>query len=204
VVSGEQSETGWIEVWGSSGPELRALANDDLCVGKDDTNDVVLANDSTVSRLHCVLERVGSRWSIRDLGSRNGTQVNGKRIAGDQVLKPGDEIRLGRTRLVFRGPGTDHRTGTDAVESCPNLTPRERDVLIELCRPLVGGDVFTEPASIRRMADALVVSEDAIKKHLVRLYDKFGIVDGHERRRVQLANEALSRGAVNLLELKGP
>ncbi len=202
MVSGAYLETGWIEVWGSSGPELLPLGVDDLCIGKDATNDVVLSDDSTVSRLHCVLERVGTRWSIRDLGSRNGTQVNGQRIGGDQVLKAGDEIRLGRTRLVFRGPGTDHRTGTDAIGTPPTLTPRERDVLVELCRPLVGGDVFTEPGSIRRIAEALVVSEDAIKKHLVRLYDKFGIVESDERRRVQLANEALARGAVNLSELK--
>jgi hypothetical protein len=183
---------------------LIALDGDRLCVGKDASNDIVLRDDGTVSRLHCVLDVVGTRWSLRDLGSRNGTQVNGQRFEGDRLLSPGDEIRMGRSRMVFRGPGAGERTGTEGVDAPPTVTPRERDVLLELCRPLIGGDVFTEPASIRRIASVLVVSEDAVKKHLTRLYDKFGIVDGEERRRVQLANEALTRGAVKVSELRTP
>jgi hypothetical protein len=79
---------------------------------------------------------------------------------------------------------------------------RERDVLVELCRPLLGGDLFCEPASPRRIAEVLVVSEDAVKKHLARLYDKFVIAEGAERRRVRLANAALGRGAVSLADLR--
>ena len=67
---------------------------------------------------------------------------------------------------------------------------------------MLDGDVFTEPASIRRIAAALVVSEDAVKKHLGRLYDKFLIGEADERRRVRLANEALARGAVHLREIR--
>jgi hypothetical protein len=194
--------TGWLEVWGATGPELVALEGDRLCIGKDVVNDVVLTGDATVSRLHCVLEQVGSRWSVRDLTSRNGTLVNGQRVASDRVLSPGDEIRLGHTRLVFRGSGAEQHTRTEATEPSPATTPRERDVLIELCRPLLGGDVFTEPASIRRIAAALVVTDDAVKKHLARLYDKFGIIDSEERRRVRLANDALRRGAVSVTDLQ--
>lgn len=66
----------------------------------------------------------------------------------------------------------------------------------------MGGDTFTEPASIRRIAGVLVVSDDAVKKHLVRLYDKFAIAEDGERRRVRLANAALERGAVTLADLR--
>ena len=199
---GGQATSGWIEVWGPTGPELVPLTDSRVTVGKDTSNAVVVSGDTTVSRLHCVVEQVGSRWSIKDLGSRNGTQVNGQRVSGDRVLEPGDEIRLGRTRLVFRGPGAHRPTQTDGVEAAPSVTPRERDVLVELCRPLLGGDVFTEPASIKRIASALVVTEDAVKKHLARLYDKFDIFESDERRRVRLANEALARGAVTVTDLK--
>src|SRR5919197_406907 len=83
-------------------------------------------------------------------------------------------------------------------ETPPELTRRERDVLVALCRPALGGDVFTEPASVREIAAALVVTEAAVKQHLLHLYDKFGIADTGERRRVRLAREAIRRRAVVL------
>jgi hypothetical protein len=73
--------------------------------------------------------------------------------------------------------------------------------LVALCQPLLSGDPFTEPASIRVIASALVVSDAAIKQHLANLYAKFGIDDG-ERRRVRLANAALFTGAVSLGDLR--
>ncbi|MEX1009538.1 MAG: helix-turn-helix transcriptional regulator, partial [Acidimicrobiia bacterium] len=86
--------------------------------------------------------------------------------------------------------------------SSPRLTPRERDVLIELCRPLAAsGDAFTEPASIRQIADSLFVSEAAVKQHLARLYDKFEIYDDSGRRRVHLANAVMERGVLTRTDL---
>ena len=83
------------------------------------------------------------------------------------------------------------------------MTQRERDVLVALCRPLLTGDAFTEPASIRAIAAELVVSEAAVKQHLSRLYVKFDVGGDGERKRVQLANAAVSRGAVKLGDLRG-
>jgi DNA-binding NarL/FixJ family response regulator len=65
---------------------------------------------------------------------------------------------------------------------------------------MVSGDVFREPASIRQIASELVVTEAAVKQHLVRLYGKFGIVE-REGRRARLANEAIRRGAVSTAEI---
>jgi tetratricopeptide (TPR) repeat protein len=89
------------------------------------------------------------------------------------------------------------------MKKLPELTRRERDVLVALCRPLARGAAFTEPASIHDVADALGVSEAAVKQHLTHLYDKFGIFEGEERRRVRLANVALSEGAVPRESLDG-
>jgi DNA-binding NarL/FixJ family response regulator len=73
---------------------------------------------------------------------------------------------------------------------------------LALCRPLLTGDAFTEPASIRAIAAELVVSEAAVKQHLSRLYAKFDVGADGERKRVQLANAAVARGAVKPGDLR--
>ena len=192
---------GYLEVWTPAGRELVSLEAGRLTLGTDPANDLALPADPTLSRLHAVLERYEAGWCVRDLGSRNGTFVNGQRIWSERTLRPGDELRVGAARLVYRGeePGG---AGTQASEPAPELTRREREVLVVLCRTVLGGAAFTEPASIREIADALVVSEAAVKQHLAHLYDKFGIHGGGERRRVRLANEALRRGAVTMAGLR--
>lgn len=196
--------SGWVEVWRQDGRDVVSLDVGQVTIGSGDGNELAIAGDPSVSRLHAVLERFAAGWSIRDLGSRNGTFVNGERIVGARSLHPGDEILVGQTRLVLRGSGADARGQTVALDEPPRLTARERDVLIELCRPLMSGDAFTEPASIRGIAEALFVSDAAVKQHLSRLYDKFDLSDSLDRRRVRLANAAVTRGAVTLADLTTP
>jgi DNA-binding CsgD family transcriptional regulator len=192
---------GYLEVWTPAGRELVTLEAGRLTLGTDPANDLSLAGDPTLSRLHAVLERYEAGWCVRDLDSRNGTFVNGQRIWSERPLRPGDELRVGATRLVYRGEGPAGG-GTQASEPPPELTRREREVLLVLCRTVLAGEAFTEPASIREIAEALVVTEAAVKQHLAHLYDKFGIHGGGERRRVRLANEALRRGAVTMAGLR--
>ena len=189
----------YVEVWGRGGRALRALDADRMTVGTLESNDVVVDVDG-VSRVHAAFERFGDAWTVRDLGSRNGTFVNGGRIIGERALHPGDEIVLGRLRLLFHGPAGGKETA--AIAQPPALTQRERDVLLALCRPLLTGDAFTEPASIRAIAAELVVSDAAVKQHLSRLYVKFDVGAHGERRRLQLANAAVGRGAVKLGDLR--
>jgi DNA-binding NarL/FixJ family response regulator len=119
---------------------------------------------------------------------------------GVSRVHAGDEISLGRLRVRFHAPARG--TETAAIAQPPPLTARERDVLVALCRPLLTGDAFTEPASIKAIAAELVVSEAAVKQHLSRLYDKFDVPSGDERRRVRLANAAVARGAVKPGDLR--
>ncbi len=76
------------------------------------TDDVVLIGrgsaqvpltDQTVSRRHAEMERKEAGWFIRDLGSANGTFVNGVRLRNPIRLKHGDQIRVGSTLLVYAG-----------------------------------------------------------------------------------------------------
>jgi DNA-binding NarL/FixJ family response regulator len=194
--------TCYVEVWGAEGIQLVALEADELTIGRGEGSDLVLANDDSVSRLHAAVRQLSGGWSVRDLGSRNGTLLNGERVDNERALYGGDEILIGQTRLVFRGDNAGGPGPTMGAERPPDLTRRERDVLVALFRPAAGGNVFSEPASTREMAKELCVSEAAVKQHLAHLYDKFGIHGDGERRRVRLANEALRRGAVNLAEVR--
>ena len=190
-----------LEVWGSDGPRLVALESEHVTIGKDGSNDVAVTGDKAVSRLHAVLERFGPGWAVRDLGSSNGTYVNGERILSERALHHADEIRVGSTRLVFRDQVADY-TRTERAAAPPELTRREREVLLGLCRPVLSGAMFTKPASIKEIAAELFVTENAVKQHLGRLYDKFGIIGGGEPRPVQLANDAIRRGAVSIADLR--
>lgn len=197
-----------LEVWKPSGRQLIPLGTERVTVGKSSSNVVSLNDDSTVSRLHAVLENLGYAWSIRDVGSRNGTYINGEKISTERVLRSGDELRVGKSKLVFwEVRDADEVTVGEATVSvaptrpAPRLTPRELEVLVVLCRPLVSGDPFPEAVSVKQMAHELFVTEAAIKQHLQNLYDKFAIPPEGERR-VRLANEAIRRGAVTLNMLR--
>lgn len=67
-------------------------------IGRADSARVVL-DDSSVSAHHALLRPSDGGWAIEDLGSRNGTMVNGRPIASQAVLECGDSIQLGRVRL---------------------------------------------------------------------------------------------------------
>lgn len=192
----------YLERWTAAGRLVQPLEGARVTIGRHASNDLALTDDSEVSRVHAVLEPVGPAWVVRDLGSRNGTRVNGDLIAGDRRLLPGDELTIGGTRLVFRAAEQTAYDVTVGAAPPPQLTPRERDVLMELFRPTSTPGPFSEPAGTREIAAALVVSEAAVKQHLARLYDKFEIHAGLDRRRMRLANEALRRGAVNLAEVR--
>jgi DNA-binding CsgD family transcriptional regulator len=193
-----------VEIWRLSGRSVVALQGDRVTVGKAVENTIALDGDPTVSRLHAVLEHFDAGWCVSDLGSSNGTFVNGERIWSSQRLRHGDEVRVGRTRLLFRNRADLGVSHTETDEGPPDLTARERDVLLVLCRPLLDRDLFTEPATVKEIATDLVVSEAAVKQHLTNLYSKFGLYDVAEHRRSRLANEALRRAAVTLSDLRQP
>lgn len=60
----------------------------------------VRPNSTWVSRQHCLLRIAGDRMDLTDLGSRNGTLVNGQRLVGERRLAHGDQVQIGP--LVFR------------------------------------------------------------------------------------------------------
>lgn len=178
--------------------EVLTLADSEVLVGRASDNGVVLA-DPGVSRVHAVLLKVKSKWLLRDLGSRNGCQVNGTRLVGDRALHDGDEIRIGESVLVFRSmrASTGRLETTAPVGSAPDLTRREREVLVAFAQAADSHGLFRTPPSVREVAHRLNVTEAAVKQHLSRLYDKFGLSQGPNRR-AQLLELAVRSGAITL------
>jgi hypothetical protein len=69
-------------------------------IGRSRQCDIVLS-DPNVSRQHAEVRPRGGSWVISDLGSTNGSRLNGRRISGGEVIRPGDEVELGATTLRF-------------------------------------------------------------------------------------------------------
>src|SRR6266849_5064478 len=78
----------------------RRYVQSEIRVGRANDNDVRL-EDSSVSRYHAFVRRVDGRYLLSDLGSRNGTFVNGKQVRAPQQLRSGDSIHVGTTQFTF-------------------------------------------------------------------------------------------------------
>jgi pSer/pThr/pTyr-binding forkhead associated (FHA) protein len=83
------------------------LEGDQLNIGRDSTNEITI-NDAEVSRRHARLTFQGGKYVLEDLGSTNGTFVNGQRLAGPRVLKAGEVVSFGeQIVLVFEVTAND-------------------------------------------------------------------------------------------------
>src|SRR5512146_3452468 len=86
-----------------SGPTPGAtysLEGDQLVIGRDSSSNIAI-NDAEVSRKHARLNYQGGKYVIEDLGSTNGTFVNGQRLVSPVVLKSGDVISLGEQIVLM-------------------------------------------------------------------------------------------------------
>jgi hypothetical protein len=88
---------------GDRAGEVLSVGDAVLRIGRKSGNDLVLADEKT-SGVHCELAPDGGRLVLKDLGSTNGTFLDGKRIS-EVVLTPGDVITVGRLRVRFAAAG---------------------------------------------------------------------------------------------------
>jgi len=75
-------------------PLLALPTRDSVTVGRSSRSDCIIAH-STVSRRHALLRHDDDRWWLRDLGSTNGTLLNGCRVIEDVEVRPGDHVVFG-------------------------------------------------------------------------------------------------------------
>jgi pSer/pThr/pTyr-binding forkhead associated (FHA) protein len=76
-----------------------------MTIGRHPENLVVIS-DPASSRRHCVIERNGNGWRLRDLNSSNGTRLNGLVVETSRIL-PGDIVTIGGTRIVLVAPAAN-------------------------------------------------------------------------------------------------
>jgi hypothetical protein len=172
-----------------------------VSIGRHESCDVVLAWDTSVSRVHALLEWIASAWTITDDGiSTNGTYLNDARLTSRRRLRDGDAFRVGATLLEFHSPSESDAGMTvkeRPVLAAP-LTSQQHAVLVELCRPvLIDGGGYGAPATNADIAAALVLSTEAIKTHMRGLFERFGIGDlPQNQKRAKLVETALRAGVV--------
>jgi len=109
-----------------SGPnsgKVYPLEGPEIIVGRDAGNAVTI-NDAEVSRKHAKLSLHGSAYTIQDLGSTNGTFINGQRITSTQVLNPGDTVSFGENIvLIYEASHDPNATLISSAQAPKTVTP---------------------------------------------------------------------------------
>jgi hypothetical protein len=180
--------------------ELAGL--DTIAVGRGDECELAIAHDKAVSRLHSELVRRAGEWMVLDDGlSRNGTYVNGDRVQGRRRLLDGDVLGFGATAVLFRDPrpaGPTRTAPADQPGGPVHLSPAQRRVLIELCRPFTDEGGAAHPATNREIAARLVISDSAVKSHMRALFERFDVKDLNQNaKRSRVVDLALRSGTVS-------
>jgi phosphoserine phosphatase RsbU/P len=102
----------------------RRLEEQSVVLGRSSSVELPV-HDRAMSRTHARLYRSGDNWLVEDLGSRNGTLVNGQRIDGPTPLGPGAVVRVGDTSITVDGsaapPSPFHRVGRTLFRSAAEL-----------------------------------------------------------------------------------
>ena len=183
---------------------MLVLDRERVTVGRAAGSDVWLADDEGVSRVHATLERMGHAWVVLDEGlSANGTFHNGERVLGRDRLADGDELRFGRTRVVFRAPAAPAvPTTVGEAANTTVLSDSQRRVLVALCRPFRDGAAFATPATNVEIAGEVFLGVDAVKSQLRGLFVKFGLAGlPQTQKRTRLAELAFQSGLVTRRDL---
>ncbi len=175
------------EVSSEAGTARFPARGDAVRIGRGIDNDIVLDAERTVSRQHAEFLLANGGWSVRDLGSQNGTFVNGVRVAGDMQLAVGvtDVVGLGTVTVRVLASDVDeghtvldHR-GIDMHKLLTVLSQRERQVLTLVAAGRTDDQVARE----------LFISVKTVHSHLDRIRDKSGL-----RRRAELTRLAVRLG----------
>ena len=166
----------------------RELTTAETQIGKGPRNDIVIA-DPAVSTAHAMVRLEGSAYTVNDIGSRNGTFVNGDRIAESRQLNHGDVIGIGLTKLTFR-LGDHSETGAIEIASVvaaarpaapPPLTEESLALAVAAAGLASKADVdrVRGDSKGRRLLNALLeerlASEDSLRDLMISTFQMPGI-----------------------------
>jgi uncharacterized membrane protein YdfJ with MMPL/SSD domain/pSer/pThr/pTyr-binding forkhead associated (FHA) protein len=102
----------------STGTKIR-VSGGSVVIGRGASGPEALSGDSELSREHAKVSRSNGNLTVEDLGSTNGTFVNGRRIAGPTAVNPGDTIWVGTNTVMVAGPGVAEPEGAPAEPPPP-------------------------------------------------------------------------------------
>ena len=103
-------------VFGKPRNTVKMLPLGDCLIGRGDECQV-RTNSPLVSRQHCLVHVTKDSAVLRDLGSTNGTLVNGKRILGERILVPGDLLQIGPVVFEFCDAAAESTTSTSETRN---------------------------------------------------------------------------------------
>jgi len=109
-----------------------------MTIGRDPGCNIVLAHDDRVSRQHAQLQVGGGQVVVTDLNSRNGTFVNGARLAGPHPLGPGDVLTVGGTNFTFQAEQDPLATRADLTPYAPPVPAPAQPVAVPYPVPYPG------------------------------------------------------------------
>jgi hypothetical protein len=176
-----------------------------LTVGRRFEADIALPWDREVSRLHAQFEFRAGEWTVEDDGwSQNGTFVNEMRVDGQRRLQDGDLVRCGQTTIAFchaRNPSVEMTLVPGELSATPRFSQQQQQILMELCRPLLGDGDGLSPAADDEIAERLGTDQKTVTTELEHLARSFGLSEmPFFERRAEIAILALRSGLVKPTE----
>jgi serine phosphatase RsbU (regulator of sigma subunit)/pSer/pThr/pTyr-binding forkhead associated (FHA) protein len=139
-----------LQVFSSDGKSQKIqLQNTRITVGRSSMAELCYPDDAGLSRQHLAFESDGRTWYVKDLGSKNGTLLNGLRIAERNPLKPGDRIMAGHLIIVFDpSSGIPQHTQAVVFVEPPNETGSSSTLVTDLAGVMGGASAKAEGAAI--------------------------------------------------------
>lgn len=148
-----------------------SLASGSVSLGRAASNDLSYPDDSGLSRQHFLIERAGADFILKDLGSKNGTEVNSQRVSGSRVLRPGDRIKAGRLTIEYRTGGAKTASQTVLFVDSPSTDTSSGTIIATSLRTVLGAP-GSSPASApspaisgARTVDALIRAGQELAAH---------------------------------------
>ena len=116
-----------------------ALDRDRITLGRSSANELSYPDDIGLSRQHLAVVRRDGQWTVEDLGSKNGTLLNGVRIEKVMPFVPGDRVSAGHLTIEFAGPGGANQNTVMFVENKEQFSKSATTVVASL------GEVLGSP-----------------------------------------------------------
>lgn len=175
-----------------------------LTIGRSACCSIILRTNS-VSRAHCSVERVGSQVSLKDLGSSNGTFVNGERVVEVRELSPGDRIQIGREVLdlvLLEDEPCIPTAGRDSRRTAPEMKVSEPRSFEQ-----GSSEPTTDALNMLELLESVVSISGIVsygpesRRHVWRMFDN--LLDAARRAEADLSPDERRRIAAIIAQLDG-